>query len=208
MEMKFYKETKAPKSEIISNSVMTRHYREIKDAFNKTGGNFKGFWDMNKDDWGYLNGVIMNAWWSRRNEYIQNGYKPVEASIAATDNIDMQLMMLHPILNGQGNAKNDKKHLKTRKQFELYLNFHWDKALEQEKKYYLKMRSFLTQWKKWVSNHENYKMDENKKYWKQIVPGSWEKYLGVKVDPKYKPTDIKGIDLDTDKILKNVTFTP
>jgi hypothetical protein len=70
------------------------------------------------------------------------------------------------------------------------------------------MRSFLTQWKKWVSNHENYKMDENKKYWKQIVPGSWEKYLGVKVDPKYKPTDIKGIDLDTDKILKNVTFTP
>ena len=218
MEMKFYKETKAPKPEIISNSVMTRHYREIKDAFNKTGGNFKGFWDMDKDDWEYLNGVIMNAWWSRRNEYIQNGYKADEASIAATDNIDMQLMMLHPILNGQGNTKTDKKHLRTRKQFELYLkklakdqgrdeNFHLDKALEQEKKYYLKMRSFLTQWGKWVSNHENYKMDENKKYWKQIVPGSWEKYLGVKVKPGIS-VPWKGIDLDTDKILKNVTFNP
>jgi len=215
LERKFYKETPFIKPEIINYNVMSGHYREIKETFERSGGVFQGFYKMKPEDWEYFNNIIVNAWWARRNQFIEGGKLPNEASKSATDAIEDKLMSLHPILNGVGNNKTGKKWMEQRDEYKRYVqklaldqgkdkNFYWSAALEQEKKYYLKMNRFLKQWPKWISNHDNYKADENIKYWKKLYPTRWDKTLGgVPTEKSLKPYEggFLKMDLDSAKIM-------
>jgi len=215
LERKFYKDTPFMQPEIIKYSVMTGHYREIKEAFEKSGGVFQGFYKMQPEDWDHFNDVIINAWWARKNLYIEGGMLPDESSKAASKAIEDKLMSLHPILNGQGNKKDSKKYMTIRNEYKAYVqklaldqgkdkNFYWSAALEQEKKYYLKMDRFLKQWSKWISNHDNYKLEENLKYFKKLYPTRWDQTLGIipsdKTLKKYKGKFVP-IKLDSAKVM-------
>jgi hypothetical protein len=220
LEDKFYKETPNVKPEIISHSVMTGHYNELKKAFEQTGGLFQKFYKMEDEDWEYFNGIVMNAWVAKRNEFIQGTKTPPGASMAATSAIEDKLMSLHPILNGLGSKPSKKGKTQTawmskREEYKSYCqrlaldqgkdkNFYWKQLLDQEQKYYLKMNSFLKQWRGWINKHENYKFDENKKYWQKMYPTYWDKKLmGVPTEESLKQFEgkFKGIELDSAKIM-------
>jgi hypothetical protein len=178
-EKYFYDNVKpiSSKPEIVSNTIMTGYYKEVKDAFEMS------------DDFNWLNEVIMDTWWARYGEFIKANYTPDGAAEAANNAIEAKLLALNPILNGIGAGENENnlKWFDTRTEYLGYLmnvareqgnpeNTYLSPILEQEVAYKVKIAQWEKQFPYWL--RQNYKKDDYKKYWSRIHPESWTK-LGL-----------------------------